>query len=101
MKKDLAVLIIIVAAILAFILGYSLSPSPVGRQGKQGASTAAPGYGNEKTSQGAAAPGYGSEPSIPATAAPGYDDVKPHKPAAPGYDDRSSMSFPTPGHDNG
>lgn len=72
MKKDLAVLIMIIVAILAFILGYSLSPSPTVKQGK----------GSPPSS---GAPGYGSENAPSSTTAPGYDDGTSSKPPAPGY----------------
>jgi hypothetical protein len=69
MKKDVVVLIIIVTAILAFLLGYSISPSP--ERGKKPSSVAAPGYDDKQA---------------PQATAPGYDDEKPQKAKAPGYE---------------
>ena len=70
MKKDLAVLIMIIVAILAFILGYSLAPSSLVKQEKEKPTADAPGYGDEKAPSGAVAPGYGGETMSPKTTAP-------------------------------
>jgi hypothetical protein len=94
MKKDLAILIIVVTAALAFMLGYSLAPT--GGGGKSagqavGAAASAPGYGDEAPTAKASAPGYGDEtpPAKPGKAgAPGYGEAKsPRKAAAPAYND--------------
>jgi hypothetical protein len=88
MKKDLAILIIVVTAALAFMMGYSLAPTGAGGRSASPAASA-PGYGDEAGRS--AAPGYGDE-AAPAkagrSAAPGYGEVKaPRKAAAPGYND--------------
>ena len=87
MKRDLTILIIIVASVLSFLLGYSLAPTGPGNQAAAKAGPAAPGYGEEKAPAKAAGPGYGESNAAP-VAAPRYGGTKaPRKVAAPGYNE--------------